>query len=89
MPAWLQVAKVPLAIRFAHVGEECRFGRQDPYPEVPLITDIPDHMQDPYVRSYDLPDPPTPWYILAGGASLRAVFALLNTLVPGHAAGKL
>lgn len=37
------VCKIASAARFAHVGHELHIGRRDPYPHVPLLTDIPDH----------------------------------------------
>ena len=83
------VNKVPLAIRFAHVGEELEFGRHDYTKTVPLITDLPDHMQDSYVRAYDSPDPPPSWILAAAGAALRSAYGLLNLLIPSHAVGKL
>ena len=57
----LQVNKVPLALRYTHVGEEFCYGRIDWYPSVPLAdcgsTDLPDHMQWEYCRAFDDPDP--------------------------------
>ncbi len=45
------INKVPPPVGYAHVGAEVHIGRPDPYPAIPLFTDIPDHdILQGYVR---------------------------------------
>ena len=45
------VPKVPLAaMDFAHVTSETHIGSPDTHPDVPLMSDIPDHAIDRYIR---------------------------------------
>ncbi|CAK0768196.1 hypothetical protein CVIRNUC_003538 [Coccomyxa viridis] len=45
------VPKVPLeAMDFAHVTSETHIGSLDTHPDVPLMSDIPDHAIDMYIR---------------------------------------
>ena len=65
-------------MRYTHVGEEFCYGRIDWYPSVPLLTDLPDHMQWEYCRAFDDPDPEPS---LAFGFLGRAIGILHKTLM--------
>lgn len=81
------VPKVPLAFRYAHVGDALHFGRRDFYPSVPLVSDLDDHMQWNYVDDYDKPASHRGGLVVAvGGLALDLVHKCLLFLVPKEAA---
>lgn len=83
------VNKVPLALRYTHVGDELCYGRTDWYPSVPLLTDLPDHMQDQYCKAFDEPDPEPALTVGVLGRALDALHKTLMVLIPTHTAQKL
>ena len=84
------IAKVPLAFRFAHVGDRLHYGRRDFYPTLPALTDLGDHMQWNYVKDYDEPRRGGGGLVVAiGGLMLELVHRCLLLFVSRGAAQRL
>ena len=59
------------------------------YPSVPLLTDLPDHMQWEYCRAFDDPDPEPSLAFGVLGRALDALHKTLMALIPTNTAQRL
>ncbi len=49
------VPKIPPPIGYTHVGDEVHIGREDPYPAIAALTDLPDHDINTYIHNLETP----------------------------------
>ncbi len=58
------VTKLPLPIVYQQIQEGVHIGRADPYPNIPVLTDLPDHDMSKYIlslRNGNSSEKPTTW----------------------------